>query len=163
MPLAAAAISIILNESGSKVLLVKRRDVPVWVLPGGGIDSDETPEQAAKREVFEETGFHIAIIRQTGEYHPINNLASHTSVFLSKITGGKSQASHETAGMDFFDINDLPSSFFSIHRDWLVDALTHAQMVKKPLSQVTYWAAFKHLIRHPSHVLRYLWTRFKKL
>lgn len=30
-----------------------------WVLPGGGIDPGESPEQAAVREVFEETGAHI--------------------------------------------------------------------------------------------------------
>lgn len=34
-----------------------------WALPGGGIDPGETPAEAVVREVFEETGQHIAIGR----------------------------------------------------------------------------------------------------
>jgi 8-oxo-dGTP pyrophosphatase MutT (NUDIX family) len=33
--------------NNSKILLIKRRDIPVWVLPGGGIDQGESPETAA--------------------------------------------------------------------------------------------------------------------
>ena len=42
------------NKSLKKILLVKRRYVPVWVLPGGGIEDGETPFQAAVRETKEE-------------------------------------------------------------------------------------------------------------
>ena len=30
------------SEDRKEILLIKRRDVPVWVLPGGGIDSGES-------------------------------------------------------------------------------------------------------------------------
>lgn len=43
-------------DNHQKLLLVKRRDVPVWVFPGGGIEKGETPERAVVREVFEESG-----------------------------------------------------------------------------------------------------------
>lgn len=33
---------------------------PRWITPGGGIDSGETPRQAAVRELFEETGLKIS-------------------------------------------------------------------------------------------------------
>ncbi|WP_120003951.1 NUDIX hydrolase [Nesterenkonia muleiensis] len=32
-----------------------------WTLPGGGLDPGEDPADAAVREVFEESGYHVAI------------------------------------------------------------------------------------------------------
>lgn len=163
MSLAPAAISIIFNEEGTKILLVKRVDVPIWVLPGGGIDAGETVECAVKREALEETGYKIAITRQSGEYYPINRLAAETSVFICHILEGSPHLSAETAAISFFPLQNLPESFFSLHRDWLSDALTSTVLVKKPISQVTYWAVAKLFLKHPLHILRYLATRlFKK-
>jgi 8-oxo-dGTP diphosphatase len=42
------------------VLVVRRRDrVPPWAFPGGKIEPDETPAEAAVREVAEETGLQV--------------------------------------------------------------------------------------------------------
>jgi ADP-ribose pyrophosphatase len=46
----------------SKVLLVKRRDAPgqgTWAIPGGSVELGETLQQAAEREIKEETGLTI--------------------------------------------------------------------------------------------------------
>jgi 8-oxo-dGTP pyrophosphatase MutT (NUDIX family) len=56
-----AARVILLDESG-RVLLVRGHDADQperswWFTVGGGIDGDETPLEAAVREVREETGF----------------------------------------------------------------------------------------------------------
>jgi putative (di)nucleoside polyphosphate hydrolase len=48
--------AIILNEDG-KVLGLERKDIPnAWQMPQGGLEENETPEQAVKREIREETG-----------------------------------------------------------------------------------------------------------
>lgn len=47
--------------------LVKGRDV--WRIPGGGIEPNETPEQAVQRELHEELGLTIALQRRFGPYH----------------------------------------------------------------------------------------------
>jgi 8-oxo-dGTP diphosphatase len=41
---------------------VQRGDI-VWNFPGGGIEEGETPEEACIREVKEETGFEVKIIK----------------------------------------------------------------------------------------------------
>ncbi|MBN1451486.1 MAG: RNA pyrophosphohydrolase [Anaerolineales bacterium] len=48
--------AIILNGNG-KVLGLERKDIPgAWQLPQGGLDGNEAPEQAVRREIWEETG-----------------------------------------------------------------------------------------------------------
>ncbi len=50
-----------------KILLVKHKKFNRWVQPGGHIESEETPEEAAIREVYEETGLKIELL---GEHFP---------------------------------------------------------------------------------------------
>ena len=49
---------------GERVLLIKRGHAPLkgeWSLPGGGVETGETLEQAIAREVLEETGVTIEV------------------------------------------------------------------------------------------------------
>jgi ADP-ribose pyrophosphatase len=41
-----------------------------WELPAGTLDPGETPEQAARREVLEETGIRISDAQYLGTFHP---------------------------------------------------------------------------------------------
>jgi 8-oxo-dGTP diphosphatase len=162
MPLLAGAIGIILNAEQSQVLLVKRKDVPVWVLPGGGIEFNESAEEALIREIQEETGYQIQIVRKCAEYSPINRLASFTSVFICQVQQGECQISSETAAIAFFPLNKLPSLFFPLHAHWLAEVLAHPTLIQRSLTEVSYCLLCKYLLKHPWLVLRYAWTRFVK-
>jgi putative (di)nucleoside polyphosphate hydrolase len=51
-------VGIVLADARGRVFAGQRRDseVPTWQMPQGGIDTGETPEEAAYRELWEETG-----------------------------------------------------------------------------------------------------------
>lgn len=56
-----ATVYIIEKE---KVLLLFHRKLQKWLPPGGHLEQDETPPEAARREVLEETGLDIEFIQQ---------------------------------------------------------------------------------------------------
>ena len=61
------ASAFVINPKDKKILLVKHADYDKWLQPGGHIEEDETPEEAAIREVYEETGIKITLL---GEHFP---------------------------------------------------------------------------------------------
>jgi 8-oxo-dGTP pyrophosphatase MutT (NUDIX family) len=68
---ARRAARVLLLDEGNAVLLLSGRDPAVqtapvyWILPGGGAHAGEGLEQAARREVYEETGARL------GELGPV--------------------------------------------------------------------------------------------
>lgn len=157
----SAAITIIFNQKKNEVLLIKREDIPIFVLPGGGIESFETAENAAIRETFEETGLTVELIRKIAQYTPINKLAAETHVFEARVLNGKPTIGNETKEINFYPLNKLPQPFFKIHQDFLNDALKNVDTIIKPLSQVTYLNLFLNLFKHPILIFYALKARFK--
>jgi putative (di)nucleoside polyphosphate hydrolase len=52
-----AGVGAVITNKEGLVLGLERRDIPgAWQLPQGGLDGDEPPLEAVKREVLEETG-----------------------------------------------------------------------------------------------------------
>ena len=61
----AAAAGVLVHIEGG-ILLIERAREPgkgLWDIPGGFVDPDESAEQAAAREVLEETGLVIGPVR----------------------------------------------------------------------------------------------------
>lgn len=52
----------IINPADKKILLVHHKGFNMWVQPGGHIDADETFEEAAMREAYEETGVKVKLL-----------------------------------------------------------------------------------------------------
>ncbi|WDE96996.1 NUDIX domain-containing protein [Lentisphaera profundi] len=57
-----------------KVLLIKHKKLQRWLPPGGCIESHETPDQAAIREVKEEVGIDIELLGDKLNEHPSINI-----------------------------------------------------------------------------------------
>ena len=152
--------AIIFSENKDQVLLIERRDLPIWVLPGGGVDEGEKPEKAVVREFLEETGLSVKIKRKVSLYTPINRLGTTTHIYECTKISGEPTTGPETFDIGYYPINDLPKNFFHIHRDMLQDALEKsAQLITKPLDKVTYISLLKYFIKHPIRIIRFLLSK----
>ncbi|MCY6483846.1 NUDIX domain-containing protein [Clostridium aestuarii] len=129
-------VAVIIFDNENNVLLQKRADVNLWGIPSGHVEPGETVINAGIREVFEETGLHIEILRLIGVYsdpesqifkYPDGRITHFvTCCFQAKIIGGKiSTTSPETLEVKFFPINQLPSNILKMDPKWLSDALSN--------------------------------------
>lgn len=136
--------AIVFTENRKRVLLHKREDFRIWALPGGSIEPDETFEQAAIRETREETGYEIAIDRLIGRYWipqaPRGGNAQH--LFEGHIVGGAPiSCGPETAAVDFFPVDQLPSRSMSWLKTRVADALSNLTSVIERTERLPFFQA----------------------
>src|SRR5436190_11343490 len=60
--------AFILDPMGERVLMTRRADNGQWCLPGGAMEAGESLSETCIREVWEETGLVVRIMRLVGVY-----------------------------------------------------------------------------------------------
>ena len=130
-------IGIVLLNARSRVFLAERMDTPgAWQMPQGGIDRNETPREAALRELREETGTSqakiVAVTRTWLRYDLPAELASKVwngkyrgqeqKWFLMRFTGRDEDiditGDHaEFAAWKWAKFEDLPKTIVGFKRD----------------------------------------------
>ena len=107
-------------EGELKVLLIKRRNWPfegTWAIPGGFVDMDEPLEDAAARELHEETGVEGVYLEQFYTFgqpdrDPRTRVIS--VAYLALVAAGQLQprAADDAADVGWFSIHDPPPLAF---------------------------------------------------
>lgn len=101
-------------DPDERVLLSRREDFNIWNLPGGRLDPGEMLDDAAAREVREETGIIVQIDRAVGLYYTAG-VGRMTIAFAGHPTGGElQQTTYETRENRFFAANEIPPNNFSV-------------------------------------------------
>jgi ADP-ribose pyrophosphatase YjhB (NUDIX family) len=101
-------VGVVLDNSG-QILFLKhtyRKKYP-WGLPGGWLKRGEQPMQALRREIREETGMDVEVIKPLivsgDDQWPRVDL-----IFLCRVIDGAFSASEEVSSAKFFAIDQLP-------------------------------------------------------
>lgn len=104
-----ARVAAIVEE---RVLLVRHGYAPGWLMPGGGVDPGETVEEAARRELVEETGFEATgRMRLFGIYHSrLYTVRDHVTLFVAEDVEQvrEFRPGREIAEMGWFALDALP-------------------------------------------------------
>lgn len=132
-------------QKESKILLIKRKKDPfknMMALPGGFVNEGETVEEAAKREIREETNLEIRLLDILGVYSdPNRDPRKHimTTVFVGEIESSKDVEA--IAGDDASDIVWLDLESIEKH----VFAFDHKKIINNYLKwrhrRGTFWSS----------------------
>lgn len=102
---------------GNEVMLVRHTYVPGWFMPGGGLKRNETLDQAARREAYEETGAELKELTLMGVFTSfIQWKTDHAIVFLCRDFNITGKSDSEIAEMRLFALDELPADIFPSHR-----------------------------------------------
>ncbi len=108
------------GEPEKRILLIRRRNFPFqhqWALPGGFVDKGENLDDAARRELLEETGItaqHLEQLKAFGQpgRDPRGHMVS--VAFLAVLTDDNVMpvAADDALDAKWFPVSDLPSLAF---------------------------------------------------
>lgn len=83
------ASAVVLSDHG-EVLLVHHNKLNKWLYPGGHVDPDGDPAQAAVREVAEETGVQAVVLGEPAFAHPaVRSHAAPWAIIEMDVTDSK--------------------------------------------------------------------------
>ena len=126
--------AVLFSNNRQTVLLTRRSDNGQWCLPGGMIEPGESVTEGCAREVFEETGLKIRVIRLTGVYSDPNRMTVYPDGNKAQVIvlnfeveqiGGELGLSDETTDAQFFPIAEVEQmELFNDHADHIRDTLT---------------------------------------
>ncbi len=126
--------AIIFDKSHEKVLLTKRADNGLWCLPGGGVDPGENVEETVIREVQEETGLAVRVLRLIGVYSDpswlvVYNESDSVQIvalnFEVVITAGEPGLSDETSDWGYYSLEEIDKLDMLLnHHTRIQDAFT---------------------------------------
>ncbi len=115
----------VLIEEDGRILLFQRAHEPwkgTWNLPAGYVEVDETPAQAAVREVREETGLEVSITRLLGNYFFDDDPRGNglLVLFSGQPVGGELRQSAETLAFNTFPPGALPEPLCGAAHDRII-------------------------------------------
>ncbi len=116
--------SAVLVVQDGKYLLAERNKENYsgyWVIPGGGIEFGETIEEAAIREIKEETNLDVVLIKKIGYKEAINVSGNYHSIIFFHLAKPKHtdiKAKDDVSSAKFFTIEEIRKLKIAESAEW---------------------------------------------
>ena len=112
-----AASGVVTDELG-RVLLIRRSDNDLWTIPGGSMEPGEDIATCCRREVLEESGIEVEIVRLVGIYSNPRHVVEYSDgevrqqfsvCFACRPAGGGLATSDESSDVGYFTSDEIGS------------------------------------------------------
>lgn len=117
---------VLLEDDWGRVLLGKRSVDPrmgYWAIPSGYIDYGEAPDDAARRELYEETGLDVELTGLLGVWSFDDDIGEKAGIaifYRGVVVAGTLAPADDIEKAVWFTTDDLPAQIaFPVHRDVL--------------------------------------------
>lgn len=125
-----ADVAVLRLEAEPEILLIQRKNPPYessWALPGGFMEMEETLEEAARRELQEETGLDAGELIRFDTYDapdrdPRGRTLTQVFVTVWKPAMGASSAGSDAGDLRWFPLVSLPELAFD-HAEIIRDVI----------------------------------------
>ncbi len=125
-PLILVGPDVLIVDAAGRVLLQRRSDDGLWGLPGGALEPGESLEEAARREIREETGLDVRTLTLVDIYsgaeffhrYPNGDQAYMVGVVYAAhaVAADATWHSHETIETAYFGLDGLPAALGHVSR-----------------------------------------------
>lgn len=125
--------ALIYDSMRERILLTRRTDNGQWCLPGGRMEAGESLAEACIREVKEETGLSVRVVRLIGVYSTPHRIVTYADgnqwqvvahSFEAEVTAGELTLSEETTEFGYFTADEIVDlDLMEHHRERIADAL----------------------------------------
>lgn len=130
-PAVTTDVAVLRLEREPEILLIQRGQVPykdMWALPGGFMEMEETLEEAARRELLEETGIRAGELIRFDSYDrvdrdPRGRTITQVFIMIWKEEMGTPEAGSDASALQWFGLNSLPPLAFD-HADIVTDVIS---------------------------------------
>lgn len=133
-PAPLPTVDVVIEIDGGIVLIERRNPPHGWALPGGFVDVGESVEDAARREMREETTLDVTLTALLGVYSdPTRDARGHTisTVFVGRATGTP-RADDDAANVAIFSEQNLPSPLVFDHARIVADYFRFRRTGERP-------------------------------
>jgi len=131
-PMTLGARGVVIDRAANAVFLIEHTYVPGWHLPGGGVESGETVEEALVRELREEGNFELTgpPVLKSLHHNRQSSRRDHVAVYLIeqyRQTGPK-LPDHEIRNAGFFALDALPDNLAGGTRRRIAEMFSGAEV-----------------------------------
>ena len=128
------AAGAVITDVDGRVLLVLRGHEPQtgrWSIPGGHVEPGETDAEAAAREVLEETGLTVRVVRELGvvDLAAGDDRVFEAHDFLAEVVSGELRAADDAVDAAWFTPDELQTLSLT---DGLLDWLRRFGVIATP-------------------------------